>query len=116
MHEIGLADQLAETRAEIKLLRQREAALRAAILGWDGPVPDGRWSRVEIAKVKARVFDRALLPIHVQEDPQFWRDRITTYVKCLPVQVAGSRPGGSRFPTQNEPAIQVRANRTAHML
>ena len=100
MHAISLADELAETRAEIARLKGREAALRAAILAWDGPVPEGRWSRVEVVEKRARVFDKTLLPAPIRENPAFWRDRVTAYVKCVPVQFAGTRPGGSRHPTR----------------
>ena len=95
----GLADELAETRAEIARLKEREAALRAAILGRRGQVPDGRWARVEVEQRRARIFDKELLPEDIRDDPRFWRDRVTTYVRCLPVELAGSRPEGSPHAT-----------------
>lgn len=95
MHDLSLADELAETRTEIARLKAREAALRAAILERQGQVPDGRWARVEVVVRKAQVFDKALLPESIREDPRYWRERATTYVSCRPVQVAGSRREGS---------------------
>ncbi|SEQ15067.1 hypothetical protein SAMN04488092_104225 [Thalassovita taeanensis] len=93
MNEMGLADELAETRAGIARLKEREAALRAAILAQRHDVPDGRWSRVEVVERRARVFDKALLPTEIREDPRYWREKLTRYVQCLPVQVQRARPG-----------------------
>lgn len=95
MHEIALADALADVRAEIARLKQREAALRAAILQRRGQVPPGRWHRVEVVERRSRRFDKALLPDTILSDPAYWRERVTRYVRCLPVQVGGSRPAGS---------------------
>ena len=95
MHDLSLADALADTRAEIVRLKEREAALRAAILARPGCVPSGRWFRVEIVERRSRVFDRALLPEDVATNPAYFRNRVTRYVKCLPVQAGGTRPDGS---------------------
>lgn len=96
MHEISLADELADVRAQIASLKDREAALRAAILERRGQVPDGRWSRVEVVERRAQVFDKSLLPPDILRDPRYWRTRVSNYVKCVPVQVGGSRPAGLR--------------------
>ena len=106
MHELSLADALSEVREEIGRLKQREAALRAAILAKRGQVPPGRWNRVEIVEQRARIFDRALLPRAIASDPAYFRDRVTTYVKCLPIQVGGSRPDGS-LPANTRPGAGV---------
>lgn len=95
MHEMSLADALADTRAEIERLKAREAALRAAILARQGLVPPGRWYRVEVVEKRVRVFDKTLLPDEIRQNPYYWRDRVATYVRCLPIQVGGSRPAGS---------------------
>lgn len=95
MHQISLADELADTRAEIVRLKQREATLRAAILERRGQVSPGRWHRVEVVERRSRVFDQKLLPTEVANNPAYLRERVTRYVKCLPVQVGGSRPGGT---------------------
>ncbi|MEL6618792.1 MAG: hypothetical protein AAFP16_07945 [Pseudomonadota bacterium] len=95
MHEMSLADALADVRAEITRLKAREAALRAAILERRGQVPPGRWHRVEVMERRARIFDRALLPDEIASNPAYFRDRVTRYVRCLPVQAGGSRPDGS---------------------
>lgn len=96
MHEINLADELADVRAQIASLKDREAALRAAILQRRGQVPDGRWSRVEVVERTAQIFDKALLPPDILRDPRYWRTRVSRYVKCVPVQLGGSRPAGPR--------------------
>lgn len=115
MHALSLADDLADIRAEIARLKAREAALRAAILGRRGQVPDGRWARVEIVERRSRVFDKALLPEDIRTDPRFFRERVTSYVRCLPVQVAGSRPGGSpprakTYSTRPAPLLEERSD------
>ncbi|MEL7092970.1 MAG: hypothetical protein AAFN94_14655 [Pseudomonadota bacterium] len=106
MHAHSLADALSDVRAEIGRLRQREAALRAAILAKRGQVPPGRWNRVEIVEQRARIFDRTLLPREIASNPAYFRDRVTTYVKCLPVQVGGTRPDGSP-PANTHPGASV---------
>lgn len=95
MHDIALADALADVRAEIARLKEREAALRAAILQTHGRLPPGRWHRVEVVERRSRVFDKALLPDDILGNQAYWRERITRYVRCLPVQVGGSRPAGT---------------------
>ncbi len=93
MHKLSPADELAEIRAEMARLKQREAALRASILSQEPAV--GRWHRVEITEHRARVFDVHLLPPHIRDNPAYWRERITQVVKCLPIQAraVGDRPG-----------------------
>lgn len=95
MHDNSPADALAETRTEIARLKKREAALRAANLERRGQVPPGRCHRVEVVARRARVFDISLLPVEVRYDPQFRHERVIRYVRCLPVQLRGSRPPGS---------------------
>lgn len=104
MHVTSLADDLADTRAEIARLKQREAALRAAILERRGQVPEGRWVRIEMVEKRARVFDKSLLPDEIRKNPRFYRDQVTTHVRCLPVFLGGARPEGSpRRPTKQCP-------------
>lgn len=100
MHKLSAADELAETRAEIARLKLREAALRQAILAGE-PVL-GRWHRVEVTEHQLRIFDAALLPPKVRDNPAYWRERLTQVVKCLPVQAkaVGERPG---WPIQRAP-------------
>ncbi|MGV6847730.1 MAG: hypothetical protein ACWA5A_05060 [Marinibacterium sp.] len=100
MNGYALADELADIRGEIARLRKREAVLRTAILSSNGQVPDGRWSRVEVTEHRARVFDKKLLPLSMQADPRYWRVRVQQQVRCLPIQVGGSRPEGTPFPTR----------------
>lgn len=93
MHKLGLADELAETRAEITRLKEREAALQSAVLAFEGNVPEGRWSRIEVVTRRQRVFDQARLPSEVLADPRFWREKLSTLVHCLPLEAQRHRPG-----------------------
>lgn len=95
MHQVSLADELAEVREEIARLQQREARLRAAILAAPAPLPPGRWSRVAVVETRIREFDPALLPQSLRDDPRFQRERQVITVTTLPVQTgpASPRPG-----------------------
>lgn len=93
MHKLSPADELAEVRAEIARLNMREALLRDAFLQGATPPQPGRWSRVEVVTSHARVFDASLLPPSIKEDPQYWKDRVTQIVRCLPLQIVAPRPG-----------------------
>jgi hypothetical protein len=92
MHRLSLADDLAEVRSEIARLKRREAHLRQAILTSPTPIPQGRWTRIEVAQTCVRVLDPALLPLEIRQDSRFLRDRITQMVRCLPVQSLASNP------------------------
>lgn len=93
MHSTGLADQLAQIRIEIARLRRREAALRRAILDAPAEALLGRWSRVEVEHVTLRVFDAALLPVEVRNDPRYWVERHRMAVKTAPLPAHPPRPG-----------------------
>lgn len=95
MHQMSLADELAEVRAELARLKLREARLRAAVLAAPAAVPPGRWSQVAVVESLTRVFDPSLLPADLREDPRFQRERRVLMVKTLPVQgtLPGPRPG-----------------------
>ena len=83
MYTLSPADELADIRAEIAKLKAREAVLRLAIIAV--PPQPGRWHRVEIKELHARVFDATLLPAQIRNNPAYWRARVTHVVKCLPV-------------------------------
>lgn len=93
MMKFGLADDLADIRAEIARLREREAALQAAILSFEGPVPEGRWHRVERIERREMVFDKDRLPERVRDNPRFWSEKVTQSVRCLPIRPQLDRPG-----------------------
>ncbi|MCG7494880.1 hypothetical protein [Thalassobius sp. Cn5-15] len=93
MHKISLADELAEIRAEIARLKEREAALEAAVHASDGTVPNGRNHRVRVITRRNSEFDPVLLPQEVRENPRYWRDHLSVHVECLPVEGRMSRPG-----------------------
>jgi hypothetical protein len=83
MYTLSPADELADIRAEMAKLKAREAVLRQAILAL--PPQPGRWHRVEITEMRARVFDASLLPSQIRENPAYWRERVSQVVRCLPV-------------------------------
>ena len=93
MHILGLADELAETRAEIARLKEREAALEAAVHASDGTVPDGREYRVAVITRRQVDFDEALLPPDVRNNPNYWRERVSARVECTPLEGNKRRAG-----------------------
>lgn len=93
MHSIAPADELAELRAEIARLKTREAQLRAALLAAPPEGLGGRWHRVEVSQHRIRQFDPLLLPAAIRENPAFWRERVQTNVRTVPVQASNPRPG-----------------------
>ena len=97
MHQISLADELANVRAQIGALKVKEAALRAEVLEKRGQVPEGRWARVEIVTQRAWVIDRDALPEAIQADPRYWQERVTTVVKTPPVQALAPVHGRARM-------------------
>ncbi len=72
----GLADALGDVRAEIRVLKAREAHLRAALLDArpNGPVA-GRHYEVHIRETERKVFDRDALPKAILGDHRFWMIR-----------------------------------------
>jgi hypothetical protein len=93
MHKISLADELAEIRAEIARLKEREAALEAAVHASEGTVPNGRNNRVRVITRRETEFDPALLPHEVRENPRYWREQLSVHVECLPVDGRMVRAG-----------------------
>lgn len=93
MHHLSAVDELAEIRAEIARLKQREAALRDLILASPPGTLIGRWFRVEVTDHLVRSFDPALLPQPVRENPAFWRERLQTRVSTHAIQPRSPRPG-----------------------
>ena len=96
MHRLSPADELAAIRAEIARLKRREAELRQAILHDPDCATTGRWHRIEVTVSRARVFDAQLLPAAIRGDPRYRRERVTTYVRCLPVEVCAPAPPPGR--------------------
>lgn len=93
MHPIAVADELAEIRAEIARLEQREAQLRDLILATPPALRSGRWYKIEVIEHRIRHFDPSLLPAAIRDNPAFWRERLQMAVRTLPVQARASRPG-----------------------
>ncbi|WP_233487455.1 hypothetical protein [Thalassovita gelatinovora] len=93
MMKFGLADELAEIREEIARLREKEAAVQAAILSFEGPVPAGRFHRIELVERREMVFDKDRLPEKVRDNPRFWHQKVTQSVRCLPIRPQLDRPG-----------------------
>ena len=93
MKGLNPADELADIRAEIARLRLREAALKAAFLHRPLNLLTGRWTRVEIRELHSRIFDPALLPRAIREDPRFCRAKVVQVVHTLPLPPSAPRPG-----------------------
>lgn len=93
MHRLSIADELAEIRAEIARLKQREAALRDLALSAPQAALVGRWNRVEVTDHLVRQFDPALLPAAIRENPAYWRERVQTRVGTVALQARAARPG-----------------------
>lgn len=101
MYTLSPADELAEIRAEMAKLKAREAALRTLIIAM--PPQPGRWHRVEIKEMRARVFDASLLPAQIRENPAYWRERVSQVVRCLPVVMQPAPRAG--WPMQRNAAM-----------
>jgi len=84
MNRQNPADELADVRAEIARLRAREAALRQMFLADPDQPVAGRWHRVEVVRLRHRVFDASLLPGIVRNNPLFWREKTVQAVRCVP--------------------------------
>ncbi len=93
MYQMSLADELAEIRAEIARLKQREAALRDLVLTAPQAALIGRWHRAEVTDHLVRSFDPALLPPALRDNPAFWRERLQTRVGTVALQGRVPRPG-----------------------
>lgn len=94
MHQISMADELAEIRAEIARLKAREAALRAHFLRHPDQGALGRWSRVEVVENRMQRFNAALLPEAIRQDPQFREERLVQIVRCLPAPLTTTLRAG----------------------
>jgi hypothetical protein len=92
MHQLRAADELAEVRTEIARLRLRERQLRAALLHAPSAERQGRWTRVEVTQLLREVFDPALLPDAVRQDPRYLRLAMEVAVHCLPLPIASRQP------------------------
>ncbi len=104
MHRLSPADELAEIRAEIARLKLREAQLRDRLVKSPLATLLGRFHRVEIDHVQTSVFDLALLPDAIRNDPAYWRDRPQTIVRTLPL-APKSPPPRPGWPIRRAPAF-----------
>jgi hypothetical protein len=77
------ADELAQIRAEMRVLRDREADLRIQFLAHRAPL-DGHLHRVEIAEQQHDVFLRERLPERILSNPNYWDARTQKIVRIRP--------------------------------
>lgn len=107
MHRLSPADELAEVRAEIARLKLREAQLRDRLMKSPLATLIGRFHRVEITHRTNSVFDPALLPDAIRNDPAYWHSRPQTIVRTMPLapKVAPPRPG---WPIRRAPGFTQR--------
>lgn len=74
------ADEIAEIRGQIKMLRDREADLRQGFLtGQHGQV--GAMHEVQIKTIRKRRLLRERLPAGILNDPAFWSEQVTQMVE-----------------------------------
>lgn len=85
MHHQHPADELADLRAEIRRLQEREAALRARLLADPPKDPVGRWAQLTIVTERRRRFAPDLLPADIRDDPRYWRLSDVVTLRCDPV-------------------------------
>lgn len=105
MIPLSPADELAEIRSEIQHLRAREALLRQKILTDPGAHAFGRWHRIEVDQHLDLVLDISLLPQHILQDRNFWREKLVCTLRCLPATPpVKPRPG---WPIRREAAQLV---------
>lgn len=71
-----LADALGDVRGQIASLKAREAELRRAILeaGPEEEVTGGRYT-IEVRQSTDRSFDPTFLPVHLRDNPRYWKVR-----------------------------------------
>jgi hypothetical protein len=93
MHHLSPVDELAEIRAEIARLKEREAALRDRILRAPPASLTGRWHGLEVTEHRVRRFDPSLLPDAIRDNPAFWRESVQTRVNTLALTARLPRPG-----------------------
>lgn len=88
------ADDLAETLADLARLRLRAARLRALIAGNPDLGATGRFARAEVRFRQDKVFDPALLPPDIRNDPRYLRahDHWTVHCTAVP-RTPDPRPG-----------------------
>lgn len=85
MHSKHPADELADLRAEIRRLKDREAALRARLLAAPPADPVGRWARLDIVTERRRHLLTDRLPDAIRDDPRYWAEREVISLRCDPV-------------------------------
>ncbi len=89
------ADELHALRAEIRLLREREAALRRRMIDDPGgPACEGAAWRAVVLRRSIRVLDPARLPAAVRADPRNYRLCTRRAVLLRPAS-AGGVPAGA---------------------
>lgn len=92
MHQVFVADALADMRVQLARLKALEAQLRKAILNAPAAVPAGRWARVKVVATTARAFDPALLSETVRTDPRYQREGSMEIIRTMPVQAMPNAP------------------------
>lgn len=94
MHQVFVADALADMRVQLARLKAVEAQLRKTILDAPAAVPAGRRARVKVVTTSARVLDPALLSETVRTDPRYQRERSMEIIRTMPIQ---AMPNASRL-------------------
>lgn len=88
-----LADALGAVREDIKMLKKREADLRAALLDarCNGPVAGSRFV-VTVRESSRRSIDMNTLPDAIHRDDRYWKISTTRTVVTKPLARSGPVP------------------------
>ena len=86
------ADELAEIRAEIARLKQREAELRMAYFATPDLPKIGRMHKVELVTRRRIVFEARLLPAEIRNDPTYIRERVMRVLRTERIPNAERTP------------------------
>ena len=97
MTPMTLSDELAMVRSRLAQLSLREAVLCKALAAAGPDDRLGRWTRARVTERRTRHFDHRLLPIELQADPSFWRERTAIEVDLLRRDAVLSTPAPRRL-------------------
>ncbi len=90
-------DELGDIRAAIRVLKDQEQRLRDEILKSGRNDFSGSKFRVQIEEKTSRRFDKSKLPPQIADNPAYWKETTTLYVRTFPLAEASGK-GASSHP------------------
>lgn len=95
MRRLAPADELAEIRAEMARLQARATQLEAALIRSPDLRIRGTWHIAEVCENRVSLFDPALMPPEIHNNPAYWREVVERLVTVIPVRArpVPLRPG-----------------------